>query len=107
MKTMVISNKRILMVLLAILILAIGYLIFYTVKNSTFNLLKFDKDKAILLIKGKYPELADYPSDKLPPRAIVVDQDTDGLYVGFMQNGSGRPLLEARCFMVSPDYKIT
>ncbi len=61
------------------------------------------KVKAVIQIKAKYPELKDYPSDKLPPRSIVVEQEQNNLYVAFIQNGSGRPILEARCFLIKSD----
>lgn len=61
---------------------------------------------AIEAIKQKYAELKDYPSDKLPPRSITAAQSGDKWYVAFVQNGSGTPIVEARCFMVNPDYSV-
>lgn len=65
------------------------------------------KAKAVIQIKAKYPELKDYPSDKLPPRSIVVEQEQNNLYAAFIQMGSGKPtILEARCFLVKLDNTI-
>lgn len=64
------------------------------------------KVKAVMRIKAKYPELKDYPSDKLPPRSIVIEQEQNNLYVAFIQNGSGRPIIGARCFLIKSDSAI-
>lgn len=61
---------------------------------------------AIAAVKQKYPSLQDYPSDKLPPRSISATQSDNKWYVAFIQNGSGRPILEARCFIVNPDHSV-
>ena len=65
-----------------------------------------NKVTAVIQIKAKYPELKDYPSDKLPPRSIVIEQEQNNLYVAFVQNGSGRPILGARCFLIKSDNTI-
>lgn len=77
-----------------------------------FGLLLLRKDAplteqaAITAVKQKYPALQDYPSDKLPPRSISAKQSDNKWYVAFIQNGSGRPILEARCFIVNPDHSV-
>ncbi len=65
-----------------------------------------NKVKAIVQIKAQYPELNDYPSDKLPPRSIMTEEGENDLYIAFVQNGSGIPVIGARCFHVGADGTI-
>jgi hypothetical protein len=58
---------------------------------------------AIELLQNTYPELRAYPSDELPPRSIRTEQTPDGWYVAFIQEGSGLPILSARCYFVGND----
>jgi len=58
------------------------------------------ESKAIELIKESYPELRDYPSDSFPPRSIAAEKDPLGWRISFIQEGSGRPVLGAKCFLV-------
>ena len=64
------------------------------------------RDKAIDILKTEYPEFNDYPSDTLPPKDIAAEQGADGWHVAFMQLGSGRPMLSAKCFLVKNDGSI-
>ncbi|GEM_PF-5097442 len=65
-----------------------------------------NKAKAVLQVKAKHPELKDYPFSGLPPRSLVIEEDNSGIYLAFIQNGSGIPILDARCFIVKPDNTI-
>ncbi len=65
-----------------------------------------DKVKAVIKIKEANPDLKEYPSDNLPPKSIKIEEDKNGLYLAFIQNGSGRPIIEARCFLVKPDGMV-
>jgi hypothetical protein len=65
------------------------------------------RESAIGLVKAKYPELVGYPSDGLPPRSIGSEDSSEGWYLAFIQNGSGRPILSARCFLVSDEGNVT
>lgn len=62
--------------------------------------------QAIRILQDSYPELTDYPSDTLPPRSIRSEADGEGWYVAFVQEGSGRPMLGAKCFHVSADESV-
>jgi hypothetical protein len=64
------------------------------------------KAVAVSLIKAQYPQLADYPSDNLPPRSILVEYDGQ-YYVAFIQNGSGVPIISARCFAIGANEIIS
>lgn len=74
--------------------------------SGPFKALSFNIEQAIALIKRKYPELKNYPSDSLPPRSIAAESDETGWNVAFIQNGSGKPVIAARCFRVYPDKTI-
>ncbi len=65
------------------------------------------ESEAISLLKAAYPEFKNYPNDNLPPQSIQTKQASDGWYVAFVQEGSGRPILEAKCFLVRDDKTIT
>lgn len=62
---------------------------------------------AIETIKNKFPELKEYPSDGLPPRSVKTEKTDEGWYVAFIQEGSGRPIIDARCFLIQNDANIT
>ena len=62
--------------------------------------------KAISAIKDKYPELNDYPSNNLPPRSIKTEKTGNGWNIAFIQEGSGRPIIFAKCFFVDDQSNI-
>ena len=64
------------------------------------------ESEAISLVKAAYPEFKNYPNDNLPPQSIQTKQASNGWYVAFVQEGSGRPILEAKCFLVKDDKTI-
>lgn len=65
------------------------------------------KDEAIEYLQDKYPELKEYPSDDLPPRSIRTEKDKDDWYVAFVQEGSGRAIISAKCYRIMPNKTIT
>jgi len=58
------------------------------------------EEGAISLIKKQYPQLQDFPSDGLPPKIIRSEKSNYGWYVMFETQGSGIPIIEAKCFLV-------
>ena len=78
--------------------------IFYSLNN---NKAALSESEAISLLKAVYPEFKNYPNDNLPPQSIQTKQASNGWYVAFVQEGSGRPILEAKCFLVKNDKTIT
>jgi hypothetical protein len=88
---------------LVILILIAAYTLYLVNNNST----DLTKSEAISLLKTAYPEFENYPNDNLPPQSIQTKQASNGWYVAFVQEGSGRPILEAKCFQVKNDKTIT
>lgn len=65
-----------------------------------------DERDAIRILQNTYPELRAYPSDDLPPRSIRTEQASEGWYVAFIQEGSGLPILSARCYYVGGDQTV-
>ena len=76
----------------------------YLVNNKKTDL---TESEAISLLKAAYPEFKNYPNDNLPPQSIQTKQASNGWYVAFVQEGSGRPILEAKCFLVTDNRTIT
>jgi hypothetical protein len=76
----------------------------YSMNN---NRIVLTKSEVISLLKTAYPEYKNYPNDNLPPQSIQTKQRSNGWYVAFVQQGSGRPILEAKCYFVSNDKSIT
>lgn len=66
------------------------------------------RDSAIMMVKEKYPEYQDYPSDNLPPKRVEVIKTEDGWRVGMYVEGSGlRGILRANCFLVTEKGEVT
>ena len=65
-----------------------------------------DEREAIRIVQNTYPELGAYPSDELPPRSIMTEKAPGGWYVSFIQEGSGLPILSARCYYVGNDRTV-
>lgn len=80
-------------------ILGAGITIFFLALWIT-NSSVISEDDAISLIKNQYPELQDFPSDGLPPKVIRTEHSSEGWYVMFETQGSGRPIIDAKCFFV-------
>jgi hypothetical protein len=71
------------------------------------NKLGLTESEAISVLKTAYPEFKNYPNNKLPPQSIQTQKASNGWYVAFVQEGSGRPILNAECFLVTDDKTIT
>jgi hypothetical protein len=65
-----------------------------------------DEREAIRIVHNTYPELGAYPSDELPPRSIRTEKAPGGWYIAFIQEGSGLPILSARCHYVGNDRGV-
>jgi hypothetical protein len=68
---------------------------------------QISEEFAISLVKNQYPELQDFPSSGLPPKVIHSEKASDGWYVMFETQGSGRPLIEAKCYLVDNAKTVT
>jgi hypothetical protein len=62
--------------------------------------------EAISILKASYPEFEGYPNDNLPPQSILTEKAEQGWRVAFVQEGSGVPVIGAKCFLVN-DNKST
>ena len=97
------KNQRIgILAFVAAILIAVS--IFYLMNNNRTDL---TESEAISLLKAAYPEFKNYPNDNLPPQSIQTKQASNGWYVAFVQEGSGRPILEAKCFHIAGDETIT
>ena len=97
------TNQKIVIIVFVIFML-LTVPIFYSINRNKNGLTEFE---AISLLKAAYPEFKNYPNDNLPPQSIQTKQASNGWYVAFVQEGSGRPILEAKCFLVGDDKTIT
>jgi hypothetical protein len=61
---------------------------------------QLEEKEAINLIKKQYSQFQDFPSDGLPPKIIRTEKSDNGWYVTFETQGSGIPIIEAKCFLV-------
>jgi hypothetical protein len=73
-------------------------------KGSTENIVS--EITVIQTVKDKYPEYSDYPSDSLPPKSIKTQYDNETWYIAFVQEGSGVPIIKAKCFSVGIDKSV-
>lgn len=90
-------KKLILAVLVQVALVIGAYLYFDATPLVT-------SERALALIKEKYPEYQSYPSENLPPKRIETIEIEDGWRVGMYVEGSGvRGILRANCFLVSEE----
>jgi len=66
-----------------------------------------EEREAIRIIKDVYPELERYPADTFPVKSIRTERAPEGWYVAFIQEGSGVPIISARCYCVENDRNVT
>ena len=90
----------------------LAFIVIVLVAISTLHFMNNSKivlkeSEAISLLKAAYPEYKNYPNDHLPPQSIQTKQTSNGWYVAFVQEGSGRPILEAKCYFITDDKSIT
>ncbi len=64
------------------------------------------QEQAILQVKKRYTHMSDFPYEGLPPKSITTEKYQDDWYIAFVQEGSGRPVIEARCFIVKPSGDV-
>ena len=65
------------------------------------------EEDAIALVRQTHSELAHYPTPNgFPPTQVNTERDQKGWYLAFVQQGSGRPILSARCFFVPFDARL-
>ena len=62
--------------------------------------------QAIEFLNQEYPQYAKYPNDNLPPQSIRTLENDKGWYVAFVQEGSGRPIIEAYCYFLTNTKEV-
>ena len=90
-------------IIVFVVVMLVAVSIFFLVDGNKNGLAE---SEAISFLKSAYPEFKNYPNDNLPPQSIQTKQAWNGWYVAFVQEGSGRPILEAKCFLVTDDKTI-
>lgn len=94
------KRKHIILIVSVLACLILGFWI-AQMKSDSSKQLQLSEAEAISMVKEQYPELKDYPSNTLPPRSVRTEQAEAGWYVAFIQEGSGRPIISARCYLVN------
>lgn len=94
------KNKLIISIII-IVTLFCGVLIYLFLNNSKTSVQhEITQTQAIEILKNKFTELNQYPSNNLPPKSIKTEKSNDGWYVAFIQEGSGVQIINAKCFFV-------
>jgi len=65
-----------------------------------------DERDAIRIVQETWPDLRDYSSGHLTLKTIGTQKAPDGWYVAFIQEGSGVPIISARCYHVANDRTV-
>ena len=98
------NKTRYIYTIVFVVVMLVAVPIFYLVNSNKNGL---TESEAISLLKAAHPEFKNYPNDNLPPQSIQTQHASNGWYIAFVQEGSGRPILEAKCFLVTDDKTIT
>jgi hypothetical protein len=98
------KKYQIIVFIAVVFVMLMAVPVYYLTSSNKSSL---SESEAISLLKAVYPEFKNYPNDNLPPQSIQTKQAVNGWYVAFVQEGSGRPILEAKCFLVTSDKTLT
>jgi len=98
--------KPLIFISILIAIFFIGAIFWYFSGSRTATNEKLSESNAIETIKNKFPELKEYPSDKLAPKSIKTEKSPIGWYVAFVQEGSGLPIVSAKCYLIDNQKNI-
>ncbi|MEI7603805.1 MAG: hypothetical protein WCJ19_02190 [bacterium] len=93
------------LVLVFLLVVLVLLRFFLFASNKEDDKVYLNESQAIEVLKGRYPEFRSYPGNNLPPKSIKVEKADNGWYVAFILEGSGIPILDAKCFFVDNDSK--
>jgi hypothetical protein len=89
-----------------LIFLCAGFLLWLITGLSISGQETINEATAVQIIESKFPELKEYPSDQLPPKSIRTERSIDGWYVAFIQEGSGRPVISAKCYFIDNKKNI-
>ncbi|MFA6382465.1 MAG: hypothetical protein WCX08_04330 [Candidatus Buchananbacteria bacterium] len=98
------KNKALILIFVAVF--GAGAICWYFYGSKTNQPAAISESAAIEIIRNQFPEMGDYPSDNLPPKSIKTEPADGGWYVAFIQEGSGVPVISARCFLVKNDKSL-
>ena len=65
-----------------------------------------DEKAAIRIVQDTNPDLRAYPSEVFPIKSILAEKTPDGWNIAFIVEGSGIPIISARCYHVSNDRQV-
>jgi len=100
------KNKPLILISILVAILLVGGILWYLNGSKTTTLGTISQSQAIETIKNQFPEFKEYPSDKLAPKSIKTEKAPAGWYVAFIQEGSGRPIISAKCYLIDNQINI-
>ena len=100
------KDKVLTITLFLLILLCAGFLLLFITAPKISGKETIDEATAVQIIKSEFPELKEYPSDQLPPKSIQTEKSDDGWYVAFVQEGSGRPIISAKCYFVDNTKNI-
>jgi hypothetical protein len=101
-------KNKLLIILISTLVAIVftGGIFWYLNGSKTTTLGTISESQAIGVIKNQFPEFKEYPSDKLAPKSIKTEKADNGWYVAFVQEGSGRPIISAKCYLIDNQKNI-
>ncbi|MFA5221986.1 MAG: hypothetical protein WC391_06850 [Methanoregula sp.] len=65
-----------------------------------------DERAAVRLVQDTDPDLYAYPSSQFPVKTIKTTRAADGWYVAFIVEGSGVPIVSARCYFAGDNRLV-
>ena len=104
--TFCMKDKILTITIVFLILLSAGFVVWFIFAPKSSGHETIDEATAVQIIKSQFPEMKGYPRDQLPPTSIRTEKSEDGWYVAFVQEGSGVPIIEARCFLVKNDKSI-
>lgn len=100
------KSKPLIFISIIVVVLFVGGIFWYLNGTKTITPGTISESQAIETIKKQFPEYKEYPSDNLPSKSIKIEKGSEGWYVAFVQEGSGRPIIDVSCFLVKNDNSV-
>jgi hypothetical protein len=99
------KDKVLTITMLLLILLGTGFIVWFISAPKSSGHDSIDEATAVRIIKSEFPELKGYPSDQ-SLKSIQTEKSDDGWYVAFIQEGSGRPIISAKCYFVDNTKNI-
>jgi hypothetical protein len=100
------KDKVLTITMLFLILLGTGFIVWFISAPKSSGHETLDEATPVRIIKSEFPEMKGYPSDQLPPKSIRTEKSDNGWYVAFIQEGSGRPIISAKCYFVDTTKNI-